>query len=131
MLPSDLYSSDKDEILRTGNVKRALWTLSNLAAAQTAVLQQLFFEEEDSTLDRVMELANKASGYINEVFHEAMFFICNLATTCSLEQFQQKLLSTDIILLFIRSLQSQKLSHRLTLLTLEAISRYLKYDEGL
>jgi len=47
----------------------------------------LFFDDDDQTLDKIVDIASKELNNFKEIFLEAMYFIGNLITSCNQEQF--------------------------------------------
>ncbi len=78
-------SASKDQYLLI--IKTSLWALSNFAGSNSSILQQLFFDDDDQTLDKIVDIASKELNNFKEIFLEAMYFIGNLITSCNQEQF--------------------------------------------
>ncbi|CDW78335.1 importin alpha [Stylonychia lemnae] len=112
-------------------VKLGIWVLSNISACQPIILERLF---DNTTIDRVKDLALQYLEYTQNkrlpqiLFVECMYFLLNLITNSTREQFI-KLVQRDYIDLLVMLLKEDRSDKRLIGVALEALDRYFNYDK--
>jgi hypothetical protein len=108
-------------------LKEALWAMSNLAASPPFILDEIL---KDQSLESIIKIAQ--STRFNDVFTESLFFLSNLVSNSTKSQFHQRLLNRDLLILFLKVLQSpHDYGNRLLINTLEALEVFFKYDRAM